>query len=112
MGLSSSSLNAFRVRVDATLTDLFPASLILPGNLPAAASGVGGKAMADFISGGEKKEFSFAFRVPTTAGWTPAVGQKISWVVSESQTILMELSDYSIRPHEAVTAISCKYRKP
>ena len=112
MGLTATALNNFRARVDETLVELFPVSLILPGSLTVAASGVGGKTMADFTSGGEKKEFTFAFRVPITEGWTPAVGQKISWVISESLTLLMELSDYSVRPHEGIHAINCKYRKP
>lgn len=112
MGLSATALNNFRARVDATLVELFPVSLILPENISAEASGVGGKTMSDFMSGGEKKEFVFAFRVPANEGWKPAVGQKVSWVVSKTQTILMELSDFSLRPHEAVTAITCKYRKP
>lgn len=112
MGLSATTLSAFRARVDETLLDLFPASLILPGNLTAAASGVGGKTMADFMSGGEKKEFIFSFRVPATAGWTPAIGQRVSWVISGSQTIAMEITDFGIRPHEAVHAITCRYRKP
>jgi hypothetical protein len=112
MGLSASSLSAFRARIDENLLELFPAALVLPGDIEVTAAGVGGKNQTDFIDGGQKKNFSFAFRVPVTEGWTPAVGQSISWVISESVTLAMEVSDFSLRPHEAVHAITCKYRRP
>lgn len=112
MGLTSNSLNTFRARIDATLAELFPAQLILPGNHPIDASGVGGKTMSDYLAGGEKKEFTFTFRVPHTPVWEPAIGQVLYWQISPAAQIRMEIADISQRPHENHHTITCKHSRP
>lgn len=113
MGLTGNALNRFRARVDSTLADFFPVTLVISAQ-NVTAMGPGGRVTTQYLEGGESVDFRFAFRIPKTtapAGWTPAVGASIDWKVSASKTIAMEIAEYSERPHEDHHAIVCRNRR-
>jgi hypothetical protein len=112
MGIGATGINAFRARIDEILRDVFPVTLILPDSRRISAAGVGGKAMSDFIEGGEKRNFTFPFRAPITHGWTPTTGDSLEWLLPDGTQLRMEITETSIRPHEGIHALTCKYRKP
>jgi len=113
MSLSSASLNRFRVRVDETLEDIFPCTLVI-NNVLTQASGPGGRTRADFEEGGQPESFSYSFRLDiknAPSGWTPTKGASIDWKISASLTVPMEISEVSTRPHENRYAFTCKKRR-
>lgn len=111
MGLTGTSLNNFRGRVDEALRDIFPVTLRLPDNRTIPASGTGGKTMSDFMSGGGNKTFRFPFRIPLTDGWQPVIGESIDWIVTPTLTLRMKVDEVAFRPHESIHSVVCKYRR-
>lgn len=102
MSLSATSLSRFRQRVDETLDDLFPVTLVISG-AEVAGSGPGGRAVSQYVDSGESENFRFPFRIPrrnVPAGWKPRQGLAIDWKVDDSTTIPLEIREVSTRPHE------------
>ncbi len=114
MSLSGQSLNRFRSRIDDTLDDAFPVSLIIDGQTVAGA-GPGGRVVTQYLDGGETQNFRLPFRVKKSevpSGWTPVVGASIDWKISATQTIALEIQEAPIRRHEDRFAFVCRKRKP
>lgn len=113
MSLTGKSLNRFRSRVDDTLDDAFPVSLIIAGQIVAAA-GPGGRAVTQYFDGGENENFRLPFRIKKSqvpSGWEPIVGASLDWKISATETIPLEIQEAPIRPHEDRFAFVCRKRK-
>lgn len=113
MGLTATTLNRFRARVDETLEALFPC-LLLVGDDSFPASGPGGRTVSEFLDGGESESFRFPFRVLKTAvptGWTPIKGASLDWQISDDVTLALEIAEVSLRPHEDRYHFTCKNRR-
>ena len=110
MGLNGAGLNRFRERVDATLADAYPAQLRV-GSAVIDGSGPGGRAMTDFINGGESPTFRFPFRMPRSGFETPpAVGDVVVWLVDGTE-VPLEISETQFRPQESVYGFVCKHAR-
>jgi hypothetical protein len=113
MGLSASSINRFRDRVDETLAEMFPCSLRILGTT-VAASGPGAKTTSEYIDSGESEQFRFPFRILKTAvpaGWKPLKGASVEWVLEDGSTIPLEIIEAGVRPHETRHSIVCRLRR-
>lgn len=111
MGLSSSAVNRFRNRVDATLADLFPCVLIIDA-VEIPASGPGGRLVDTFMEAGQDPEFRFSFRIARAdLATAPRTGQRIGWKLSESSTLALEVVEAPVRPHEAYWSITTRHRR-
>lgn len=113
MSLSSASLSRFRARVDATLEEFFPVTLLI-NSILVQGSGPGGRTRSDYVDGGEAESFRYPFRVAKDAappGWAPVKGASVDWKVSATQTIPMEIEEVSTRPHEDRFSFTCKKRR-
>lgn len=111
MGLTGNSLNRFRRKVDAVLDDVFPADLLF-GVQRVAGSGPGGRIVTEYMEGGESKNFRFPFRIPISSlTAAPQVGDSVDWIVSPTETLLLEIIEVSRRPHEDRYQILCRNRR-
>ncbi|MEO5712167.1 MAG: hypothetical protein ABIT37_01655 [Luteolibacter sp.] len=111
MGLKGAGLNRFRQQVDAVLDDFFPASLLFDG-IPVTGSSPGGRVVTEYMDAGESKNFRFPFRVPVSSlTAAPEVGNSVDWIVSGTQTLLLEITEVATRPHDARYHLVCKIRR-
>jgi hypothetical protein len=111
MGMSSSQLTRFLKAADATLTELFPGTLVIAGTSYACAAVGAGSAMMEFASdygGGQAPQGSRFFRISKTLLATrPETGTRVTWSGAGSETALtiMECPD---RPHEQSWMLRCE----
>lgn len=113
MGLSAASFHRFRARVDEVLDDWFPATLIIDA-VQVQGSGPGGRAVSQYMDGGEAETFRFPFRIPkkdAPENWTPRQGLSVDWKIDASTTLALEIHEVSIRPHEDRFSFVAKKRR-
>jgi hypothetical protein len=111
MGMTSSQLSRFLTAADATLTELFPGTLVIAGTSYACAAVGAGSAMMEFASdygGGQAPQGSRFFRLSKTLLATrPETGTLVTWSGAGSETALtvIECPD---RPHETSWMLRCE----
>jgi hypothetical protein len=111
MGMTSSQLSRFLTAADATLTELFPGTLVIAGTSYAVAAVGAGSAMMEFATdygGGQAPQGSRFFRLSKT--FHPAriaTGTRVTWTGAASETALtvIECAD---RPHEQSWMLRCE----
>ena len=113
MGFSADAVARFREKVDDALAAVFPAALLLGvDRIPAVGSGPGGRAVTEYMEGGEAETFRFPFRVERPAmNGVPYVGMELVWVVAVGTEIPLEISELPFRPHESGWSFTCKKRR-
>lgn len=108
MGLSRSSMRSFLSRVDATLQDLFVATVTIGGTSYTAA-GVGGSAMNTYLAGGNAEQGQRIFRISKTDLVTrPAVGTDLTWDDAEGAVSTFTILEVPDRPHETSWYLRCE----
>ena len=114
MGMTSSQLGRFLTAADATLTELFPGTLVIAGASYAVAAVGAGSAMMEFASdygGGQAPQGSRFFRLSKALYPTRIeTGTLVTWSGATSVTALtvMECAD---RPHEKSWMLRCEPQK-
>jgi hypothetical protein len=104
--MTAASLATFMAATDATLRDLFPATVRIAG-VEYAAAGVGGSALNSYLEGGRVEEGRRFFRIAKSLLARPAPGATLEWLDATgavSRFTVMEVPD---RPQETSWMLAC-----
>ena len=93
---------------DATMLEIFPATVAIAG-VDYAAAGIGGNALSDYVDGGEAIRGTRVFRVPKTAlAVKPASGTALIWKTAPAGApSRFTVEDCPDRPHETSWHLRC-----
>lgn len=108
MGLNKLNMQRFLERVDDSLEDLFPATVVI-GGTSYAASGVGGSALNTYLAGGQAEQGQRIFRVSkATLTTRPSVGDALTWSDATGPVTAFRILEVPDRPHETSWFLRCE----